>query len=249
MADDKKLSSLKKKYGPLSGTGWVAVGIGTAAVYYIYKKIKGSSASSAALPSQVLSGGSTIPSTGSTTSSPGFASFSDWSTAAISYLTGSSGLSPTDAYNAVQNWINGVCLDPAQYSGLGGFIATQGVPPGYGSSTPPLTMCPTSSSSSTSTGSSGGSGTHSPTPSSTSVPAAVSSVVTSATGFIPGTQTGNNPSGITQTQQNTYENAFLAALNSGQSIAQAQLAGYAAEGVNPYPPGTAPKGYVPPAGG
>lgn len=170
MAEDTKGIDLGRKYGPLSGKAWLLAGVGVAAVYYIYKKIKGGSAVSVASQpgSTVLSGGGTIPTGNSVTSGAGYSTFQDWVNAAISALT-QGGLSPTDAYNAVQNWINGVCLTPSQYSGLGGFLSSAGTPPGYSSSLPPLTVCGGSAGGGTTTtsgsgGSSAGSGGSSSAP-------------------------------------------------------------------------------------
>ena len=84
----------------------------------------------------------------------------------LTALTGS-GLSPTDAYNAIQNWINGVCLTTTQYSALGSYINSAGTPPGYSSSLPPLTVCGNSGSTSgTGSTSSAGSGSGNTTTSS-----------------------------------------------------------------------------------
>ena len=152
---EEKGVDLKKKYGPLTGRGWLLTGVGVAGVYFIYTKIKGGSASGASRASTALTGGTTIPAGNSVTNPTAANTFQGWVDQGLSYLTGT-GLNPTDAYNAIQNWINGVCLTPAQYSGLGSYLSSAGTPPGYSSSLPPLTVCSGSAGGSVTTTSSGG---------------------------------------------------------------------------------------------
>ena len=164
MPEDKKLE-LSKKYGPLTGKGWLLTGAGLFGVYYIYRRIHGASGSSAG-SSTALTGGTTIPTGNSVTNPSPASTFQQSVDQGLSALTGS-GLSPTDAYNAIQNWINGVCLTTTQYSALGSYINSAGTPPGYSSSLPPLTVCGNSGSTSgTGSTSSAGSGSGNTTTSS-----------------------------------------------------------------------------------
>ena len=162
MVDGKKSKiDLKKKYGPLTGTGWLLTGGGVAAAWYIYSKIKAGSAASAAAPSSVLTGSNSIPGgntvTSATPNGATYSTLSEWENAAIAAMTGS-GVAATDAYNNLQAWMGGSCVDSASYSALGSVISSQGLPPGFGSTMPILTICPSTTSVSGSSSSGSGSG-------------------------------------------------------------------------------------------
>ena len=117
--ENSKTSIMKKKVGPLTGTGWLIAGISVGVVYYVYSRIKG--AGSASTGANVLAGGSGNPPANSVTSpasaTPTFSTMGQWVDAAINDMTGN-GLDPQDAFNAVQNWINGVCVSASQYQAL-----------------------------------------------------------------------------------------------------------------------------------
>ncbi len=149
-------TGLNKKVGPLTTKMWLLSGLGIGAAYYIYSRIKNSS--SAALPASatgVNTAGGTIPGNSITSSAAGsglpvFSSIGDWMNSAIPSMT-SAGLDPQSALNAINDWLNGSCISQAGYNALGSVLTSQGLPPGYSTQLPPLSVCATSAPAGTTT--------------------------------------------------------------------------------------------------
>lgn len=146
MAEKAKGSGISKRLGPLPVWAYPAIGVGA---FIIYRYLKARSAASAALAASGTTGGTTIPPAGQITGTPSsgttFSSVADWEQAALQYLTTSSGLTGGQAFNAISDWLNGNCVSQAAYNGLSSAIANSsiGLPPGYGTSLPTLTVCAT----------------------------------------------------------------------------------------------------------
>jgi hypothetical protein len=142
---------LKKKYGPLSAVGWGAVAAGTLGAFILYRRYEADKASSSAAASDALEGGSTIPAgessvTSSAGTSPVWSSFEQWEQALLSEISSSTpGYSSSAALNDIQDWINGQCVSAQGYSAIGDALNNPsiGLPPGFGTSLPPLTVCNT----------------------------------------------------------------------------------------------------------
>jgi hypothetical protein len=139
---------LKKKLGPLPLWGWGASAVG---VFLVYRYLKARNAAAAAAASG-LSGGSLPPnaignpppgSPGSAASGAGtFSSIAAWEQAGLTFLV-AGGLSPGQAFNSLNNWLQGNCVSQAAYNALSAMIVSSsvGLPPGY-SNIPTLTVCP-----------------------------------------------------------------------------------------------------------
>lgn len=143
-----------KEKGKILGMSYLTVGLSAAGLlvaYYLYRRMQASNAASAAQQSTGLAGGNTVPSGQSQGSSslPSFSSFSQWEQAALSAMTGP-GYSASQALNDLVSWVSGQCVSKTGYTAIGNTIATQGLPPGFGTSLPPLTVCPSSTGSGTS---------------------------------------------------------------------------------------------------
>jgi len=144
---------LKQKAGPLSRGAWLGVGGATFLLYYLYKRHLANAAAAAGTASSALLGGTTIPSpsgggvstSGSGTTAGGFSDFGSWEQAAINAMTGP-GYGSAAALNDLTSWINGQCVTAAGYNAISGIVSNQsiGLPPGFGSSLPPVTVCPAS---------------------------------------------------------------------------------------------------------
>lgn len=137
-------STLGKKLGPLSRGAWLGLGAGGTALYLLYRRHLNTLAAQAGA-STATTGGTTIPNDLSNfPTAPVYNTWADWVTAAVSSMSSNTpGLSSTDAFNAIQSWINGSCVSSKAYNALGAIIMSQGVPPGFGTGTPQLTACPT----------------------------------------------------------------------------------------------------------
>lgn len=147
MADTKKGSGkgLTKKLGPLPIWGWgVAGGIG----FLGYRFLRARSVANATTVATGTTGGSTIPAgvaaIGSAASGAGtFASMAAWEQAMLSFLTGN-GMSPGEAYSAVSSWLLGNCVSQEAYNGISAALVSSsvGLPPGFTTNTPTLSVCP-----------------------------------------------------------------------------------------------------------
>jgi len=133
---ETKPGPASKKLGPLKGWQWAAVGGG---IFVVYRFMK--SRQHTATITTPLSGGTTIPTPGSGSSStlPTFSSFSGWQQAAIGAMANGT-LDPATALNGLTDWINGQCVSQAQYNGISSIISTVGLPPGF-SNVPVLSVC------------------------------------------------------------------------------------------------------------
>jgi hypothetical protein len=149
MADN----ALTKKLGPLPRWGWAAVGGGILLAYLLYRKYAAGSTTTGT--TTATSGGTTIPTvdvvnstpnatTGTTsTTTPaatGYTNFTEWEQAVIEHLN-TLGLSPATSVNAVQSWIRGGCVTQQGYNGLSSAVGAVGLPPGFGTSLPTLSVC------------------------------------------------------------------------------------------------------------
>ena len=133
----------KKKVGGLSPVAWGLAAVGGFGVFYLYRRMRASSAASAANQGLPVGSGATIPagSTGGAgTGLPSFSSFSAWEQAALGSMTGFN-YSASQALNDLIGWVSGQCVSAAGYTAIGNVIQTQGLPPGFGTSLPPLTVC------------------------------------------------------------------------------------------------------------
>lgn len=131
---------LTKKAGPLPVWGWAAVGGG---LWLALRFISSRRAASSAAAGSALSGGTTIPAgqgQGNAGGLPTFSSTGAWEQAAIAAMANGQ-LNPADALNGLTDWLNGQCVTAAQYSGISSIIETVGLPPGYGTGIPALSVC------------------------------------------------------------------------------------------------------------
>jgi hypothetical protein len=172
--------ALSKKAGPLPRWAWFAVAVGVGGVYILYKRHEASSAANSA---DALSGSTAVPTTGNgqgvtttTGTGPSFSDFGSWEAAALSVM-GQNGIGGADALNAITNWINGACVSAAAYQALSQVITNSGVglPPGFGTSLPSLSVCPSSSTPPTSPSSPAPAPT--PTPKAPALPASVAAAM------------------------------------------------------------------------
>lgn len=140
---------LKKRLGPLSVGGWAASLGGAAVLYVLLKRYEASKTAAAGASSSVLTAGGTVPSS-ETTSTTGnvapFTNYADWLTAAIAQGTSSSGLDSGQILNGITDWLSGQCVPTSQvYNAIAGLISNTsiGLPPGWGSAVPQLSVCAT----------------------------------------------------------------------------------------------------------
>jgi len=147
MASD---AGLKKKVGPLSVGGWVAVaGGGVAILYYLRSR----AAAKAATAATGLTGGGTIPtSTGNATTigngtGSQYSSTADYLAAIVPLIEaaakqqnpGKNQLNTAWAYTQATRWLmNGQCVGARGYRAIGSAIQQTGLPPGASS---PLAIC------------------------------------------------------------------------------------------------------------
>lgn len=145
-----------KEKGKILGMSYLTVGLSAAGLlvaYYLYRRMQASNAASAAQQSTGLAGGNTVPSgqtSGGTSSLPSFSSFSQWEQAALSGMT-KPGYTASQALNDLVAWVSGQCVSSAGYTAIGNAVTTQGLPPGFGTSLPPLTVCKSASTSTSGT--------------------------------------------------------------------------------------------------
>jgi hypothetical protein len=142
MAADPVSSGLKKKIGPLTTGGWLAAGGAIGAVvlvYRYYKNYEANAAANAAATTATTPTDTTPTSTGATGPAT-YSSVNDWLAAVVAALT-ANGVTGADALDWASKWLNGTCVTSKGYNALSSIIATVGLPPGYGASTPTLTAC------------------------------------------------------------------------------------------------------------
>jgi len=146
MAEAKKSAGkgISKKLGPLPYWGW---GLTLFGGYLVFRYIRARESASALTAASGTTGGTLIPNdiglpAASSTGAGSFASQSSWEQAALSFLTGN-GLSPGDALNGVNSWLNGNCVSQAAYNAISGALVSSsvGLPPGY-TTLPTLSVCP-----------------------------------------------------------------------------------------------------------
>lgn len=144
---------LKKKMGPLTAGGWLASLGGALVLFILVKRYQADRAMASAAAgggrgSGILTGGGIIPpgtggsTLGSGTGAP-FSSYSAWLQAAIAQMS-SGGLDAGQALDAITTWLGGGCVTQAGYQGIASVISTNsiGLPPGWGTSIPALSVCP-----------------------------------------------------------------------------------------------------------
>lgn len=130
----------KKGLMGLSPVAWGGIGVAGLVVFYLYRRSQASAAATAAnTAAQQAATPSTSTSTG--TGLPSFSSFAQWEQSALASIT-SNKYSPTQALNDISQWVNGGCVSQMGYTALGNFIAAGGIPPGFGSALPTLSVCP-----------------------------------------------------------------------------------------------------------
>lgn len=149
------------KKGGKKRSPWVyaGVGVGGLAVIYLYKRYKANSSAVAANTAAGLVGGTTIPaaSTGTLSTASPLTTFALWEQAAIAAMT-SSTYSASQALNDIGSWINGTCVSQAGFTAIGNFIETGGLPPGFSTGLPSLSVCPSTGTGGDTGGSGGGTG-------------------------------------------------------------------------------------------
>jgi hypothetical protein len=153
MAEEPKGKGLKRKAGPLTVGGWLLAGGGAFALFLLYRRYEASkvtaSAAGGGTGPGILTAGGTIPTTGVTSSTaPGapFSSYGAWLQAAIAQISSGSGLDAGQALDGITTWLGGGCVTEAAYQAITQVIASNsiGLPPGWGTSIPPLTVCASS---------------------------------------------------------------------------------------------------------
>src|SRR5580698_8280625 len=150
MADAPNPTKKKGEVFGLPWWGWVAALGGAVVVYVLYKRHEANVAAADQTASTATTGGSTIPDGQPvTTTAATYDTLESWEAAALSAMTGN-GLNAADALNGITDWLNGSCVDQSQYSGLSSILETVGLPPGF-SSLPTLSVCTSSSTSTSST--------------------------------------------------------------------------------------------------
>jgi hypothetical protein len=127
-----------RKLGPLPVWGWAAVGGGTFLVYVLYRRYK---AGSATAPNLALTGGTSIPTSGTTTTTGSGTSLpttlAQWEADALSMMTGPN-YSAAQAFNDLTAWLSGQPVSAAGYNALSAALAQLGAPPGINA--PPITV-------------------------------------------------------------------------------------------------------------
>ena len=239
------LGFLTGSLGPLPTWAWGLIGAGA---FLLFKHLHSSSVATPAVVTQAIpvqgSGTNTIPSgssgsSGSSYSGSGLSPLQNWLSQAQSFI-GQLGV-PSSASNlALQNYLSGQQLDQGEYNIISEIQSLVGAAPGVAPAQLMSTTSGSTGASGSTTGGSGSSGslgggagaTQGTATQSNSTPLKFSNpTIKAGVSDLPGTS-------ITQSQQNIYVAAVDAALNKGVSYGQAQLSGYAAEKVNPYPSGT-----------
>jgi hypothetical protein len=139
-------NALTKKLGPQPRWVWGAELVGAFVLYRYIKARRAASSGLTTITATPLTGGSTIPTDvgGPTQTGPTFSSLAQWEQAALGSMPGV-GYSPTQALNDLGAWLNGSCVSAAGYTAIGNAIATQGLPPGFSTALPTLSVCSASS--------------------------------------------------------------------------------------------------------
>lgn len=141
---------LKRRVGPLSLGGWL-LSLGGAAVLYLgFRRYEADKAASAAAGggtgSGVLTAGGTVPTTGlaSTTTTGTFTDYASWLQAAVSAIASGGGIDSGQALDGIQTWLGGGCVSQKVYNAVTQEVISNtsiGLPPGWGTSIPSLTVC------------------------------------------------------------------------------------------------------------
>lgn len=143
---------LTKEAGGQPVWAWGAELVGAFIVFRWWKNRQAANAANAvtAIPSSVGppgAGGGGATGTGVTAPQ----NWAGWLQQALSSATGP-GYGPSAAYNDFAQWIQGGCVSSTGFTAIGNAISTLGLPPGFGSGVPAITVC----SSNSTTGTSGG---------------------------------------------------------------------------------------------
>jgi hypothetical protein len=159
---------LKRPLGPLTLGGWLLAGGGAVVVWILWRRYEADKAANAAAgggtgPGLLTGAGGTIPTPGAGTVTGNvapFSSYSDWLQATVDQIVSGGGIDAGQALDAITTWLGGGCVSKSQYSAISNVLSSTsiGLPPGWGTSIPPLTVCSTATSGS-------GSGTVPTTPS------------------------------------------------------------------------------------
>lgn len=144
---------LTKKLGPQPRWAWAVEGFASLYLVAWYRRRKAAASTGlSTVTATPLTGGDTIPTDvgGSLTTGPTYSSLASWVAAAIGQITGP-GYNASQAYNDLTAWMNGSCVSAAGYTAIGNFIDTNGLPPGYSTSLPTLSVCQSASTGTTTT--------------------------------------------------------------------------------------------------
>lgn len=138
---------LGKKLGPLKVWQWVAAAGGTfLGVRWWRNRQAANAAASSTGTTAGLPGAFSTTTNGSSSTTPAAAptTWQGWLQQALDNFQGSPSYSQAAFYNDALAWINGSCVTQTGYSALSNALATLGIPPGFGSALPALTVCSTS---------------------------------------------------------------------------------------------------------
>lgn len=142
---------LKKRVGPLSVGGWAASLGGALVLYILVRRYQAARSANAAAGggtgAGVLTAGGTIPASfgqiGAGTGAP-FSSYGAWLQAAISSMAAGTGIDSGQALDGITSWLGGSCVSKPVYDAITQQVISSssiGLPPGWGTQLPPLTVC------------------------------------------------------------------------------------------------------------
>jgi hypothetical protein len=142
-------TGLKKKVAGQPTWAWLAEVIAAGGIF-IYLRARSTAAAGTASTAAEDTTDEPITTDNSDSESAGttYSTFGQWEEAALASMVGPT-YSSTQAFNDLNSWINGNCVSATGYTLIGQFITSGGLPPGFGSDLPALSVC----ASSTTTGS------------------------------------------------------------------------------------------------
>jgi hypothetical protein len=135
---------LTRQAGPLKAWQWAAAAVGAYLIFRWYQGRQASNSAALGTTSGLPGAFSTVtsPDAGTTTNPP--TSWQDWLQQALSGFSPSAGYNQAAFFNDATKWINGSCVSQQGYNALSNALATIGLPPGFGTGLPALTVCATS---------------------------------------------------------------------------------------------------------
>lgn len=140
---------LKRRLGPLSMGGWLLSLGGAGALFILFKRYeagRNAAAAGGGTGAGVLTGGGTIPAggVGGSAGNPPFSDYGAWLTAAVAQIASGGGVDSGQALDGIQTWLGGGCVSQRVYNAITQSVISNtsiGLPPGWGTSIPPLTVC------------------------------------------------------------------------------------------------------------